>query len=145
MLVLHVLLRFLVVLFEELELAFGVSQLALAVKSHCTTSYHSLRDIESVGREKLVDHKSEASSPDDMDIQKRQASAEQFFGLSILRKTSANQQHAVHIIWLNYIRQEAAVQNYTLCAGADGQIDHPADRLHLHAVQLRLAAKSLID
>ncbi len=72
--------------------------------------------------------------------------SEQFaFRSAILRKIRSHQEQAIHVVRLHYIGHEAAVQNDALNAGADGQVHHPADGLHLHAAKLRGAAEPLFD
>ena len=63
----------------------------------------------------------------------------------IFRSTGSDQQYAVYVVRLHYIGDEAAVLDDLLLAGAHGQGDHPAHRLHLHAAKLRQGAKPFHD
>ena len=63
----------------------------------------------------------------------------------VLSYASAKQQYTIHVVRLNYIRHEAAIQNDSLCPSLGRQADHPSHRFKLHSAKFRLPAESGVD
>lgn len=57
----------------------------------------------------------------------------------------SDKQHAIHVVRFHDIRDETAVQHNSLDARTDGQVEHPAHGLHLHATKFGLTPETGLD